>query len=335
MRLARSLFLALAVLASALLPLLPTGGAPATGHAAPQRTPITVGFVSFTALSWPFFIAETLGLFEQEGVVPDASSLGATAQVTAALLGGSLDVGVSASDSHIRAVERGAPTAWFMTEFANPIYGLLVRPNVNSFADLRGQTIVVDAPNGIVYWMTRRQFAAAGMGPDDYNFIFAGGTPDRMAALVAGGVAAASLIQPFDFAAERQGFRRLANSNEVVRTVEFVGHTARRDWLSRNEATLGRYIRGYHAGQRWLYDPANKERAISLLSDRTRLSPEDARATYDLYIERERSFPPGMRINPAGIQAVLDMLVDLGEMTAPTPPPSKFIDTTYLERFAP
>ena len=37
-----------------------------------------------------------------------------------------------------------------------------------------------------------------------------------MAALQAGGVAAAILIQPFDFAAERQGYRRIGNSTEAM-----------------------------------------------------------------------------------------------------------------------
>ena len=46
------------------------------------------------------------------------------------------------------------------------------------------------------------------------------------------------------------------------------------DWLARNEDTVARYIRAYLAGQRWLYDPANKEDAIQTLSDRTRLSAE-------------------------------------------------------------
>jgi ABC-type nitrate/sulfonate/bicarbonate transport system substrate-binding protein len=219
-----------------------------------------------------------------------------------------------------------------MTEYNTPTYGLLARPNVTSYADLRGQTIVVDAPNGVTYWLTRRMLTQAGLGPDDYNFIFAGGTPDRLAALQAGGVAAAILIQLFDFAAERQGFRRLGNSNEVVRTFEMTGYTARRDRIERNEDSVARFIRGYLAGQRWLYDPANRERAIQVLMDKTRLSAEDAGATYGLYIERERVFPPGMRISPAGIQAALDALVELGDFTPPTPP-SKYVDTTYIDRY--
>jgi NitT/TauT family transport system substrate-binding protein len=315
----------------AALPLDAAGAAP---RLAQQRIPFTLGQVSITALSWPFWAAEHLGSFEQQGLALDLSILGSAPTLSAAVVSGSVDVGNAAMDVHIRSVERGADTIYFMTEFGTPIYALLARPDVASYADLRGQTIIVDSPTGITAYLTRRMLATAGLGPNDYNFIFVGATPDRLAALVAGGGAATILLQPFDFAGERQGYRRLGNSNEVVRNYEFSGYTARRDWLARNEDTVARYIRAYLAGQRWLYDPANKEDAIQTLSDRTRLSAEDARATYELYVERERPFPPGMRINLAGVQTVLDSLVELGDLTAPTPPPSKYVDPTYVDRYA-
>jgi ABC-type nitrate/sulfonate/bicarbonate transport system substrate-binding protein len=331
---ARPLIVGLVILGIvSLAALWPAQVAP-TATAAQQRTPVNVGFVSFTALSWPFWAAQTLGSFEQEGLAVDIAALGSAPQVTAALLGGSIDVGASALDIHIRAVERGGSLTWFMSEFVNPIYGLLARSDITSYAGLRGQTIIVDSPNGITYYLTGRMLRQAGLGPDDYNFLFAGGTPERLAALQAGGVAAAILIQPFDFAAERLGYRRLGNSNEVVPNFEFVGYAARPDWLRGNENTVARYIRGYGAGQRWLFDPANKERAIQVLVERTRLATEDARATYELYIERERVFPPGMRINPAGVQGMLDALVDLGDLQAPTPPPSKYVDPSYVDRYS-
>jgi ABC-type nitrate/sulfonate/bicarbonate transport system substrate-binding protein len=312
------------------------GGAPSFSVAAAdaqQRTPLSLGLVSYTALQWPLFAAQSIGSFEQEGLALDVSILNSAPQVTAAMLGGSVDVGNADMYYLIRAVERGADVTAFMSEFGVPVYGLLARPTVSSYADLRGQTIIVDSPNGVTRWLTGRMLAQGGLGPDDVSYVYAGGTPDRMAALVAGTVAAAILAQPFDFAAERQGYRRLGNSNDTVRTFEFIDYNARRDWMRQNESTLARFIRGYGAGQRWLYDPANKEQAIQILSEQTRLAPEDSRATYELYIERLRSFPEGMRPSPAGVQAVLDSLVELGDLTPPTPPISKYVDTTYVDRY--
>jgi ABC-type nitrate/sulfonate/bicarbonate transport system substrate-binding protein len=316
-----------------LLGLAPAPAASSAATAAPQRIPLNVGNVSITALSWPFWAAEGIGSFEQEGLAVDVQVLGSAPALTTAVVSGTVDIGRASMDVHIRAVERGAPITWFASEFGVPIYALLARPNINSYADLRGHTIVVDAPNGITTYLTRRMLATAGLGPDDYNLVFVGSTPERLAAQLAGGVSASMLLQPFDFAGERQGQRRLGNSNEIVRNYEFAGYNARRDWLARNEDTAARFIRGYLAGQRWLYDPANKEQAIQRLSERTRLSTEDSRSTYEMYVERERPFPAGMRINLTGVQGVLDSLAELGEMGIPTPPPSRFVDATYVERY--
>jgi ABC-type nitrate/sulfonate/bicarbonate transport system substrate-binding protein len=311
----------------------PGGGTAGAAPAAQQRTPLSIGLVSVTALAWPFFATQAVGAFDQEGLAPETTVLGGAPQVSTAVVSGSVDMGVAAMDIHIRAVERGGSAVWWLTEFANPVYRLLARPGINSYADLRGRTINVDSPNGITYYLVSRMLRQAGLGPDDYSFVYAGGTPERLAALVAGGVDAAVLIQPFDFAAERQGYRDLGRSTEVVPAFEFTGYTSRPDWLRSHEDTVGRFIRAYQVGQRWLYDPANKDRAIQILTDQTRIAPEDARATYELYVEQARSFPAGGRINLAGVQAVLDALVDLDQLTAPTPPPSKYVDPSYVDRY--
>ncbi|HLH21854.1 MAG TPA: ABC transporter substrate-binding protein [Chloroflexota bacterium] len=336
MRRMRPLALAAVVAAAALVGLpLAAQHADTARAAAPaqQRTPLSVGLVSITALAWPFFATQAIGAFDQEGLAPETTVLGGAPQVSTAVVGNSVDLGVAAMDIHIRAVERGGNAVWWLTEFANPVYRLLARPDIRSYADLRGRTIMVDSPNGITYYLVSRMLRQAGLGPDDYNFVYAGGTPERLAALVAGGVDASVLIQPFDFAAERQGYRDIGRSTEVVPAFEFTGYTSRPDWLRANEDTVARFIRAYQAGQRWLYDPANKDQAIQILTDQTRIAPEDARATYELYVEQMHSFPPGGHINPAGVQAVLDALVDLGQLTAPTAPPSKYVDPSYVDRY--
>src|SRR5579871_870721 len=231
MRRMRPLALAAVVAAAALVGLpLAAQHADTARAAAPaqQRTPLSVGLVSITALAWPFFATQAIGAFDQEGLAPETTVLGGAPQVSTAVVGNS--------------VERGVNAVWWLTEFANPVYRLLARPDIRSYADLRGRTIMVDSPNGITYYLVSRMLRQAGLGPDDYNFVYAGGTPERLAALVAGGVDASVLIQPFDFAAERQGYRDIGRSTEVVPAFEFTGYTSRPDWLRANEDTVARFI---------------------------------------------------------------------------------------------
>ncbi len=297
------------------------------------RTPVSVGFVSFAAQGWPFYVAEALGAFEQQGLALDVTTLGSSPLVATAVVSGSLDVGVPDMTSLTRAVQQGGSIVWFMTQVSPPIYGLLARAEIGSLGELRGRTIIMDSPNGLTAILSRRMLAPAGLTFDDVNRVYAGATPDRLAALQSGAVDAAMLLQPFDFTAERLGYRRLANSTSVVPAFEFSGYAGRTDWLSRNEETVGRFIRGYLAGLRFLYEPANRERAIQALIERTRLSPDDAAATYELYILRERVFPEGGRINPVGVQAVLEALAEMGDLPTPPPPASRFVTTAYVDRF--
>ena len=106
-----------------------------------------------------------------------------------------------------------------------------------------------------------------------------------------------------------------------------------RGWAEANAEALRRFVRAHVDTVSWLYDPANKEQAIQRLSTRTQLSAEDARSTYELYVEQERPFPLGMRINLGGVQGVLDSLVEMGDLTQPTPPPSRYVDASYVDRY--
>src|SRR5215211_1387311 len=98
-------FVAVALLS--LLVLLPRPAAPAAASPAPQRIPLNVGHVSITAISWPFWIAEAIGSFEQEGLAVDVNVLGSAPALTTAVVSGSVDIGRATMDVHIRAVERG------------------------------------------------------------------------------------------------------------------------------------------------------------------------------------------------------------------------------------
>src|SRR5438067_11652379 len=123
--------LVLGLLASAgALAALPLDGARAAPPAAQQRIPLSIGQVSITALSWPFWAAEHIGSFEQQGLALDLSILGSAPTLSTAVVSGSVDVGNAAMDVHIRSVERGADTIYFMTEFGTPIYAVLARPDI-------------------------------------------------------------------------------------------------------------------------------------------------------------------------------------------------------------
>ena len=64
-------------------------------------------------------------------------------------------------------------------------------------------------------------------------------------------------------------------------------------------------LKSYVRAIRWLYDPANRTRAIAILTARTRTAPNDASRTSDELVTKFYSFQPDARNSTKGVDVVL------------------------------
>jgi NitT/TauT family transport system substrate-binding protein len=295
---------------------------------------LTIGAVNPNALVWTGYVTLGKGFAEQQGLEVDWTYTGSTANTTQQLVAGALDIGNGSIDNFVRAVEAGAQLVAVAGEQAMPTYSLLGQANLTSAADLRGKSIIIGGARDPTLYFLQRMLRPAGLGDADYELTFAGGTSDRYAALQSGGVAAALLAQPFDFAAERQGYRRLVNQWDQPLDYQFIGYAVRREWAQANEDALVRFLRAYRAASRWLHDPRNRDEAIAILTDTVKLQPEDARATYDLVITQLKAFAPEGEISEGAARGVLESIVALGDLPAPPPPVSRYLDNRYIQAAA-
>ena len=70
---------------------------------------------------------------------------------------------------------------------------------------------------------------------------------------------------------------------------------------------------------------------IRVLADKTQLSEDDARQSYDLLIERTHSIKCDLTMTPDELQKVVDYIVEMGDLAAPGPDPRRVIDPTPRE----
>ena len=49
-------------------------------------------------------------------------------------------------------------------------------------------------------------------------------------------------------------------------------------------------------------------------------------------VTQERVFPDACAVRPGGIQVVIDLLGEVGELSTPLPSPDKYVDTSYWQR---
>jgi len=309
--------------------------APNAGAAQPAALEtVEYGFTSVSANYWPIFAAQARGYFEEEGIQLSETSTGSAAAGTLAVVSGSLDIVSANPDPILRSVQGGSDLVMTAGTLNPPIYRLFGLKNVTSVDALKGQTLMMGGPKDVTLYIFDRMVAPYGLRRGDFDYVYAGGTPDRYRALQSGAVAATLLYQPYDFVAQKEGYPLLLDSYDVIKDLVFSSFTVSRPWLA-NEGNRGRLVRWLGAayrGAQAVCDPAQKDDMIRILADKTRLSEEDARLSYDLIITDTHSMKCDLRVTTQEFQRVLDYIVEMGDMTPPLPDLQRIVDTSYLEQ---
>jgi ABC-type nitrate/sulfonate/bicarbonate transport system substrate-binding protein len=304
----------------------------AAAHVQPAnaQTKIIQGFVSHGALQWPEYIATEFGWFKENGVELDMVVVGGGAAQQ--LAAGALNLGYSGFPDFIRATNQGAPLKIVINGIGAPPYGVYANPKVKKIADLKGKIISIGGSKDITLIYMRAFLASAGLKTTDVDFIYAKATPDRFAALISGGADAAILYPPATFRAGAQGFTNLGDIEPHLKDFPFTVWAANTDWASKNGKALNGYVKAYGRAMRWLYDPKNREKAIDILVKYSKQNRKDTADTYDYFIVKLKAFSADGLISDAAYKKMMDGLISLGDMKAPVPPLSKFVDTSYVKQ---
>ena len=147
------------------------------------QIPSTVRSVSALYLS----IAQQKGVFAREEVKLDLIPIaGGTDKMIAALDQSTVDVTQTATPYLIRAVLSGSDAVAIAGETANPVYSLIVKPQIQHFAELKGKTLGLSLPVDTISISMRKLLALKGLGEADYSVKELVGTPVRFDCLKRG-----------------------------------------------------------------------------------------------------------------------------------------------------
>ena len=120
--------------------------------------------------SLPLTIAERKGFFVREGLQLDVVPIpGGTDRIVAALDKGEIDAGKNATPYLVQAVLKGSDAVAIVAQTTNPVYSLIVRPEIRSFADLKGKTIGLSTPGDTITLSTVRLLAHKGIKAADFQ----------------------------------------------------------------------------------------------------------------------------------------------------------------------
>lgn len=160
----------------------------------------------------PPAIATAASWQENAGLVLETSLTQSSDEQFAALSEGRVDAVVTSMDNVFHWNHRAGPQDFVIVaqvEVTTPL-SIMANPSVTSVSDLKGRTILVDAPeNGFVIAL-RALLNQAGLNLPDYTLTPVGGVKERYIALLDGAGDATLLGPPFDALAIREGIHKVA-----------------------------------------------------------------------------------------------------------------------------
>jgi NitT/TauT family transport system substrate-binding protein len=314
----------------------PSASAPAAPVAAPAAPPprqaINYGLVNFSAFYWPLYVGLDEGLYDAAGFDVETVVTRSGPDGMAAMLGGSVDVNTMNTEVIVLAQTRGADVIGVAGMHNKAVYSMMVQPEIPSIGDLRGKTLGASALRAGEVVFMKALLQKYGLGERDYDLVVAGPSRNRVSAMTSHQIAGTIMPPPDSLILEDAGMKAVAEVTEAVPDYQFQMLAVTRAWAQANEDALVRFLRAYVGTLKWLYDPANKERAIAILRDRMQLSDDHARRTYASFIEQEQMFARQGEITPAGLTAMEELLVASGEVTPPLPGRDRYIDSRWVER---
>ena len=297
------------------------------------QAPGPLKVMSFPGLSnYPIFAAEHKGLFAKYGITVNLAYTPSSQFQRDSLAKNDCQIIHTAADNAVAMVEKAHEDAVIVTGGDNGFNRIIAQGEINSLSDLRGKTVVVDAPDTAYALLLYKALQDVGLNKGDYSVNAVGGTTQRINAMLKDKdhAAAAVINVPFNFRLLALGMKDLGSATKSIGPYQAGSVVVMRDWAKANSDTLVKYLKAIIEGRRWLLNPDNKPEAIQLIVDRIKLSPEIAARAYAYVTDPKEGFYKDAQFDVAGFENVLKLRAEIeGQWGGKPPAPNKYFDLTY------
>lgn len=280
------------------------------------------------------FVGLSQGIFAKHDLKVDLQFTRTSEELRDGLASGALEVVHAAVDNAVAMVETAGKDVVIVTGGDSSLNEFFVQPDIRSIADLRGRTLIVDAPNTAYALVAKKILLINGLKAGDYAVKPIGATFLRLKAMSESKENAASILNaPFSIAATKQGMKSLGRAVDLLGPYQASGAFVMRAWAKANGPTLERYIAAYVESMRWALQPGNRAASVALLTERLKLAPEVAEQTYQLLADPKFGLAPDAKFSLEGFRNVLALRAEIeGQWGGKAPPPDRYIDLGYYDR---
>src|SRR3970040_959196 len=300
MRYVSGLFLALVIFVAGHL-------APAAAHAQDR---VRIGVPLFPTVSYPVFIAHERGFFDKNGIKAQIIRINSEPTTYQALTSGHIYATSGAPTGLVQSNIHGVPVVSLGSWDNLVSYTMITREKIDDLAQLKGKKVGINRLGGKSSLVLRVMLEDAGLNTTkDVTLLQLGGSQERLAALIRGGIDAAPVDFVFETKMKKLGFHLVTgkktpfmNGPIVVTVAELKAH--RNKWV--------RFVKAYLDAT--AYMTTNKEGSIGVLR---RLMPGDDKETLDHAYEQIRTRATVDLVPPeAAVENLVTMMIYVDKRAA-------------------
>lgn len=293
------------------------------------------------AINLPLWVGAGHGFFAARDIETELVMTPNSVEQLTGLAAGKFDIAMTAIDNIIAYREKqGEVSAEGDTEFFafmgsdDAFLRLVVQPDIQSFEDLRGKILTVDALTTGFAFVLRRMLALNGINEEtEIDWMSTGGVLQRWQAMMERPEQKGTLqVTPFEVLGASKGHHILARASDILDSYQGLVGGARIAWARQNAETLAGFIAAYLEAVAWCYAPENREESLDLITaNMPQMSREVANAACEVFLDPQTGFQRDGSFDIPGIQTVLDLRREYGPAPDDLHGPEHYIDTTYLE----
>jgi len=284
------------------------------------------------AKALPVYVGIAKGFFARYGLSVEVEQTESSQSQRDGLAAGRFQIAQAALDNAVAMIEVAKRDVVIVSGGDSGMNEFFVQPGIASFADLRGKTIVVDAPDTAYALQAKKLLLRNGLKEgSDYTVKQVGAVVFRYKAMIedksnAGGI----LNLPFTVEAAEKGLTSLGRLVDLLGPYQAAGAFVMRPWARDHGPELEKYLAGYVTSLRWIRDTANRAAAVELLVDKLKLQRNIAERTYDLLIDPVSGFTPDAKFDVEGFRNMLALRAEI-ERKADTEAvaPERYVDLRY------
>jgi NitT/TauT family transport system substrate-binding protein len=249
---------------------------------------IRIGVPLFPTVSFPVFIAQDKGIFEKNGLKGEIIRINSEPTTYQALISGDIDATSGAPTGLVQSNLQGVAVVSLGSWDNLVSYTLATREKIEDLAQLKGKKIGINRLGGKSSLILRVMLEDAGLSSTkDVTLLQLGGSQERLAALMRGGIDAAPVDFAFEPKMKQMGFFLVTGKKTPFMNGPI---TVKASSLQSNRPKWVRFVKSYLEATHYLV--TNKEGSVEVLRRAIQIYDKEtldyayeqmrARATVDL-----------------------------------------------------